>query len=99
MRWHDKALIGQLDTLELQEHTIRIYSNRLAISRKDGGWLTWEELQTLKQILWGDEIAIEVYPKASDVVNLRHTRHLWRSLEITAAVKSTCVHLEFSCAP
>lgn len=78
-----------------EEHNARIYEDRLAIWRKDGERLTWEELQQVKQMIWGDSIAVEVYPPQYAVKNLRHTRHLWRSDEITQAIQSTCSHPEF----
>lgn len=43
------------------------------------GWITWDDLQAIKDAVWGpDTRAIEVYPRAADVVNSRTMRHLWR---------------------
>lgn len=42
------------------------------------GGITWDELQAIKNIVWGDESrAIEVYPAKSQVVNTVSARHLW----------------------
>ncbi len=39
----------------------------------------WEDLQKIKDAVWGqDARAIEVYPRAVDVVNNGNYRHLWR---------------------
>lgn len=43
------------------------------------GRITWDQLQAIKCEVWGaDARAIEVYPRAADVVNTGHFRHLWR---------------------
>lgn len=43
------------------------------------GKITWDQLQTIKNTVWGrDARAIEVYPAACDVVNTLNCRHLWR---------------------
>lgn len=43
------------------------------------GTITWDQLQAIKTAVWGvDARAIEVYPRASDVVNTGNFRHLWR---------------------
>lgn len=94
-KWGDIAAIGLLETRVLPEHRVRIYADRLAIWRKDGMRLTWEELQSVKQTVWGDRVAIEVFPADADVVNLRHTRHLWSTDILVSAVKSQCRHGEF----
>jgi hypothetical protein len=96
MNWKQKAQIGLLKTKRNHEYTIRMYSDRLAISRKDDAVMSWEELQNIKQNLLGDAFAIEVYPPADEVVNLRNTRHLWFGLGITATVEAYCRHAEFN---
>lgn len=83
MRWVEKAEHGLLAQHELRidagEFWVREYDSRLAIARLDGSRLTWEELQAVKSHIWGGGcFAIEAYPADSEVVNLRHTRHLWR---------------------
>jgi hypothetical protein len=94
--WRDKAAIGLLETRTVGEHNVRVYADRLAIWRKDGRRLAWEELQAVKQSVWGDRVAVEVYPAQGDVVNLRHTRHLWTGPLLTAAVAAECTHCEFA---
>lgn len=43
------------------------------------GSMSWDRLQEIKTIVWGPEArAIEVYPRAADVVNNGCYRHLWR---------------------
>ena len=43
------------------------------------GAITWDQLQAVKNAVWGPQTrAIEVYPRASDVVNNGQFRHLWR---------------------
>jgi hypothetical protein len=43
------------------------------------GAITWDQLQAVKNALWGEEArAIEVYPAKFDVVNSGPYRHLWR---------------------
>lgn len=43
------------------------------------GSMSWDRLQEIKTIVWGpDARAIEVYPRAADVVNNGCFRHLWR---------------------
>lgn len=58
---------------------------RLSICRtmigRDGRWLdgiTWDELQGIKNAVgFGGYDAVEIYPKANDVVNVANMRHLW----------------------
>ena len=41
--------------------------------------ISWDELQKIKDAVWGPDVrAIEVYPRAADVVNNGCYRHLWR---------------------
>lgn len=43
------------------------------------GHLGWDDLQEIKNAVWGTEArAIEVYPAQASVVNNRQMRHLWR---------------------
>lgn len=95
VNWQERAEIGLLRTQNLDRHFVRVYSDRLAIWRRDGQRMTWEELQTVKQEIWGDAVAVEVYPAESDVVNLRHTRHLWHTPELAVVVAAVCTHKEF----
>lgn len=44
-----------------------------------GDGLSWDILQKVKDAVWGAEArAIEVYPRASELVNNAACRHLWR---------------------
>ena len=97
MRWRSRVGVDLVRTFSPDSiHMVRKYPNRLAIWRKDGNRLTWEELQKIKCLVWGDDIvAVEVYPCNDDVVNIKHTRHLWTSTEIREAVKKCCRHPEF----
>lgn len=58
----------------------RISVNRTALGR-DGRWadgITWDELQAIKrEIGFGDNYAVEVYPRDIDAVNVANMRHLW----------------------
>ncbi len=43
------------------------------------GTITWDDLQAIKDQVWGRDVrAIEVYPASDDVVNTGNYRHLWR---------------------
>lgn len=96
MKWKDKASVGLLDIVDIGDHKIRMYENRLAIWRKDGKPLTWDELQEVKEILWEGELAIELYPKEEDVINIKNTRHLWKlDDEINKIILGKCKHIEF----
>ena len=96
LNFRNRASVGLLETRTVGEHNVRVYADRLAVWRKDGQRLTWEELQAVKCSVWGDRVAVEVYPAQSDVVNLRHTRHLWTGPKLTEAVANECSHIEFA---
>lgn len=43
------------------------------------GSITWDQLQEIKNQVWGPEVAaLEAYPPQSKVVNNAPLRHLWR---------------------
>jgi hypothetical protein len=77
--WRSRTLLVQ----EFSERAPAIC--RLSICRaalnEDGGWrdgLSWEELQAIKrEVGFGDQEAIEIYPRDADVVNVANMRHLW----------------------
>lgn len=49
------------------------------LSVEHDGSLTWDQLQAIKDTVWGaDACAIEVYPPRHRVVNSLSERHLWR---------------------
>jgi hypothetical protein len=53
------------------------------------GMVTWDELQHIKTLVWGENaIAVEVYPRTADVVNTGNFRHLWRWLASPDALPS-----------
>lgn len=41
------------------------------------GTVTWDDLQAIKEFLWPGQIALEVYPPASQLVNVANMRWLW----------------------
>lgn len=96
--WEEAKTIGFVAAWELEHHHVREYHNRLAISRYDNAVMSWEELQEVKNRIWGKlEFAVEVYPAQSYVVNAWNTRHLWRFAEgaLEHAVRHACDHKEF----
>lgn len=96
MKWEEKASVGLLNVVHLRDHRVRVYDNRLAISRNDGQRLSWEEIQSVKEIIWGSILTIEIYPPEAEVVNKRHTRHLWKlSDDLVHSVRKSCTHPEF----
>ena len=49
------------------------------LSVSHDGSITWDQLQAIKNTVWGEDArAIEVYPAQSQVVNGATIRHLWR---------------------
>lgn len=94
MSWKERAAIGKVGEYADEKYKARIYLNRIAISKRDGERLTWEEVQEAKQRILGDMPCIEIYPAQCDVINLRHTRHLWHGQEISMIVQ-LCKHPEF----
>jgi len=60
--------------------TIRLSINRTKLNG-DGEWsdqISWDELQRLKrQAGYTGCLAVEVYPRDSDLVNISNMRHLW----------------------
>ena len=63
-----------------EENGIRITVNRTMIDNK-GRWLdniSWTALQNIKNELgYADKIAVEIFPKEKDIVNVANMRHLW----------------------
>lgn len=60
--------------------------SRLSVARAEidtatGRWkegITWDELQNIKrQVGLGDYMAVEIYPKDCDIINVANMRHLW----------------------
>ncbi len=49
------------------------------------GDLTWDELQKIKNLVWGEQAcAIEIYPPQPELVNGGNYRHLWKLEKATA---------------
>jgi len=66
-------------TLQLHDLTLIIDPALGHIAVEHDGDISWDDLQSVKNAIWGAEArAIEVYPRQSDVVNARPCRHLWR---------------------
>lgn len=59
---------------------LRVSVNTI-IAGKDGRWvdgITWEQLMEIKrQVGRGEEYAVEVLPRDTDIVNVANMRHLW----------------------
>tara|TARA_R110002094_G_scaffold160396_10_gene145809 strand:- start:857 stop:1201 length:345 start_codon:yes stop_codon:yes gene_type:complete len=66
--------------------TFKVYGFQVQVDVQQGhltvahdGSITWDQLQAIKCIAWGNEVrAIEVYPAQSSIVNSLNMRHLWR---------------------
>lgn len=72
-------------TRSQSEHLVLEYEDRLAVHNGDA--LSWSDLAAIRDALWGPGVAaIEAFPPTEEVINLRPTRHLWRSDTITSAV-------------
>ena len=100
MKWRERAEVGLIETRTIGSiFMARVYNDRLAIWRQDGNRLTWEEVQEVKQMIWGNLVAVEVYPAEPDVINERHTRHVWTSRAIRDVVNEECAHPEFRLVP
>ncbi len=60
---------------------VRLSINRTDIDLDTGDWIagiSWDELMTIKeQCGLGEFWAVEVYPPASEIVNVTNMRHLW----------------------
>lgn len=93
--WQERASVGMLKDINAYGCRVRCYANRLAITPIDGRILSWAELQTIKESFWPGDVAVEVYPREEDVVNLWNTRHLWRGTMLSDSVESECNHPEF----
>lgn len=39
--------------------------------------ITWDEIQAIKDHFWPNRIAIEVYPRNEDIVNVANMRWIW----------------------
>jgi hypothetical protein len=77
--WRSKDFLAQV-VIEKNSGRTRISIQRTMINEL-GEWLEgigWEDLQRVKsEIGYGDVIALEVYPRDKDVVNVANMRHLF----------------------
>lgn len=64
-----------------QDGTERLNIHRMRIDLENDTWadgITWDELQDLKrQCGRGSRLAVEVFPKDEDIINIGNVRHLW----------------------
>ena len=69
----------QIRTLDICGYSVTVNDQLGHMEVAHDGSMSWDRLQEIKTIVWGaDARAIEVYPRASDVVNSGNFRHLWR---------------------
>lgn len=67
---------------EFQEENgvVRLSVNTTSVA-KSGRWkdgISWDALQQIKNAVgYSDRDAVEIYPRAKDVVNVANMRHLW----------------------
>lgn len=96
MNWYEKSRIGLLDIVKVDDYSVRVYADRIAIQSSKDDAISWEVLQRVKNKVIGEVFAIEVFPaEESEVVNLRNTRHLWFGPEVDK-LKDVIKHPEFS---
>ena len=59
---------------------LRITVNRTQID-SNGDWkegISWDQLQNIKRAIgFGDQLAVEIYPRDEDIVDVANMRHLW----------------------
>src|SRR5690606_19474104 len=66
-------------------HRVLEYADRLAVHHGDS--LSWSDLAAIRDAIWGSGVAaVEVFLPAREVIDLRPTRHLWRSDLVTRVV-------------
>ena len=69
----------QIRTLDVCGYEVTVDDALGKLCVAHDGTMSWDRLQEIKTIVWGpDARAIEVYPRAGDVVNNGNYRHLWR---------------------
>tara|TARA_R100001369_G_C3318277_1_gene168507 strand:- start:2438 stop:2764 length:327 start_codon:yes stop_codon:yes gene_type:complete len=65
--------------LEIMGHRVLVDDTLGHLAVTHDGSITWEQLQAIKNMVWGADVrAIEVYPAQCDVINNAPMRHLWR---------------------
>lgn len=95
MNWKQKSKVDLIRVEHVDEYTVRIYPNRIAIQSEKDDAISWEILQAVKSKILGDVMAIEIFPPNIEVVNLRNTRHLWYG-DCLKDLTKTFTHAEFS---
>lgn len=77
--WRSKDFLAQL-VVEEKTKAMRLSIQRTMIDEK-GGWvegIAWDEMQRVKsECGLGHLIAVEIYPRDIDVVNVANMRHLF----------------------
>lgn len=59
------------------EITIQRHLNLVSVEHS--GAISWEELQQVKNVVWGEQaVAVEIFPDQEKVVNSGNYRHLWK---------------------
>lgn len=82
---------GFVEAYYSQDYKVLIYDTppRLAIySRSNKPISSWVVLQYIKNHFWGDgTMAVEMFPPQSSVINISHTRHLWKMDSLISIAK------------
>lgn len=71
--------VYQSDEYFVQVHKKAVGVRWVAVSRIDcEDRISWDELQHIKSVIgFPDRMAVEIYPKDADIVNVANMRHLW----------------------
>ena len=57
---------------DIPRHNLREYDDsRFSVP------ITWDDLQAIKDRFWPDQIAVEVFPPRSSIVNIADLRWIW----------------------
>lgn len=76
-----KYLVQVFDEKPFNERSvirITVCRTSMGVTGKWQDQIAWEELQQIKEdIGFGDQYAIEIYPRDCDLVNVANMRHLW----------------------
>src|SRR5690606_36670419 len=81
-----RVTLAAIATRAESTHRVFEYVDRLAVHNGDS--LSWSDLAAFRDAIWGSTVAaVEVFPPAREVIDLRPTRHLWRSDLVDRAVR------------
>lgn len=76
--WRSRDYLVQL--FEEPDDMLRLSICRTTV-RGDGRWeenLTWDEMQRIKrEVGYGNDWAVEIYPADEHIINVANMRHLW----------------------